>query len=276
MATIDNLALEIESNSVDAERGLESITKALERLRTFSSNQRGLKVVANGIRSIADATGALSFDGVQSLNEMTNALSKIGALNNIKLSSSFASQIRGIGDAARSLQGVDFSSVNNLATSLAPLSGVGKATNLNNVVNTLKKLPDAISGVSNLDSSKVAEFAQKVEELRTAIRPLADEMRAVSAGFSALPKNIQKAIEANAKLVDSNERTTNSLSKMLKRVLSVGGAYYALKTTFSKAMEAFTESNKFVEALNLARMQNRQRLTLNRLSVWLVSTKLNG
>lgn len=252
MATIDNLALEIESNSVDAERGLDSITKALERLRTFSSNQRGLKVVANGIRSIADATGAISFDGVQSLNEMTNALSQMGALNNIKLSSSFASQIRGIGDAARSLQGVDFSSVNNLATSLAPLSGVGKATNLNNVVNTLRKLPDAISGVSNLDSSKVAEFAQKVEELRSAIRPLADEMRAVSAGFSALPKNIQKAIEANAKLVDSNEKTTNSLSKMLKRVLSVGGAYYALKTTFSKAMEAFTESNKFIEALNLA------------------------
>ena len=251
MATIDNLALEIESNSVDAERGLDSITKALERLRTFSSNQRGLKVVASGIRSIADATGAISFDGVQSLNEMTNALSKMGALSDIKLSSSFASQIRGIGDAARSLQGVDFSSVNNLATSLAPLSGVGKATNLNNVVNTLRKLPDAISGVSNLDSSKVAEFAQKVEELRSAIRPLADEMRAVSAGFSALPKNIQKAIEANAKLVDSNEKTTNSLSKMLKRVLSVGGAYYALKTTFSKAMEAFTESNNFVEALNL-------------------------
>lgn len=252
MATIDNLALEIESNSVDAERGLDSITKALERLRTFSSNQRGLKVVASGIRSIADATGSISFDGVQSLNEMTNALSKMGALSDIKLSSSFASQIRGIGDAARSLQGVDFSSVNNLATSLAPLSGVGKATNLNNVVNTLRKLPDAISGVSNLDSSKVAEFAQKVEELRSAIRPLADEMRAVSAGFSALPKNIQKAIEANAKLVDSNERTTNSFSKMLKRVLSVGGAYYALKTTFSKAMDAFTESNKFVESLNLA------------------------
>lgn len=251
MATIDNLALEIESNSVDAERGLDSITKALERLRTFSSNQRGLKVVASGIRSIADAAGAISFDGVQSLNEMTNALSKMGALSDIKLSSSFASQIRGIGDAARSLQGVDFSSVNNLATSLAPLTGVGKATNLNNVVNTLRKLPDAISGVSNLDSSKVAEFAQKVEELRSAIRPLADEMRAVSAGFSALPKNIQKAIEANAKLVDSNERTTNSLSKMLKRVLSVGGAYYALKTVFSKAMEAFSESNNYAETLTM-------------------------
>ena len=252
MATIDNLVLEIESNSVDAERGLDSFTKALERLRTFSSNQRGLNVVAKGIRAVADSANSMSMTGIQSLNEMTNALAQMGALNNIKLSSSFASQIRGIGDATRSLQGIDFSPVKNLSASLAPLSSVGKATNLNNIVNTLRKLPDAISNVNKLDSTKIAEFAQKVEELRRAIHPLADEMRAVSAGFSALPKNIQKAIEANAKLVESNERTTSSLSKMLKRVLSVGGAYYSLRTVFSKAMDAFTESNKFVEALNLA------------------------
>lgn len=252
MTTIDNLVLEIESNSVDAERGLDSFTKALERLRTFSSNQRGLNVVAKGIRAVADSANSMSMTGIQSLNEMTNALAQMGALNNIKLSSSFASQIRGIGDATRSLQGIDFSPVKNLSASLAPLASVGKATNLNNIVNTLRKLPDAISNVNKLDSTKIAEFAQKVEELRRAIHPLADEMRAVSAGFSALPKNIQKAIEANAKLVDSNERTTSSLSKMLKRVLSVGGAYYSLRTVFSKAMDAFAESNKFVEALNLA------------------------
>ena len=252
MATIDNLVLEIESNSVDAERGLDSFTKALERLRTFSSNQRGLNVVAKGIRAVADSANSMSMTGIQSLNEMTNALVQMGALNNIKLSSSFASQIRGIGDATRSLQGIDFSPIGNLSASLAPLASVGKATNLNNIVNTLRKLPDAISNVNKLDSTKIAEFAQKIEELRRAIHPLADEMRAVSAGFSALPKNIQKAIEANAKLVDSNERTTSSLSKMLKRVLSVGGAYYSLRTVFSKAMDAFTESNKFVEALNLA------------------------
>lgn len=252
MTTIDNLVLEIESNSVDAERGLDSFTKALERLRTFSSNQRGLNVVAKGIRAVADSTNSMSMTGIQSLNEMTNALAQMGALNNIKLSSSFASQIRGIGDATRSLQGIDFSPVKNLSASLAPLASVGKATNLNNIVNTLRKLPDAISNVNKLDSTKIAEFAQKVEELRRAIHPLADEMRAVSAGFSVLPKNIQKAIEANAKLVESNERTTSSLNKMLKRVLSIGGAYYTLRTVFSKAMDAFTESNKFVEALNLA------------------------
>lgn len=252
MPTIDNLVLEIEFNSVNAERGLDSLAKALERLRTSSSNQRGLGVVAKGIRSIADSTNSMSMTGVQSLNEMTNALNRMGALNNIKLSSSFASQIKAIGDAARSLGGVDFSPVSNLATSLAPLSGVGKATNLNNVVNTLRKLPEAINNINKIDSSKISEFANKVEELRKSVHPLAEEMRAVSAGFSSLPKNIQKAINANEKLTASNNKTTSSFSRMIKQMFSFGAAYYVIKNVFEKVMGAFKESNAYVEALNLA------------------------
>ena len=252
MPTIDNLVLEINSNSVDAERGLDSVAKALERLRTFSSNQRGLGVVARGIRSIADASNSMNMTGVQSLNEMTNALNRMGALNNIKLSSSFASQIKAIGDASRSLGGVDFSPVSNLATSLAPLSGVGKATNLNNVVNTLRKIPEAINNINKIDSSKIKEFADKVEELRKSVHPLAEEMRAVSAGFSSLPKNIQKAINANEKLTASNNKTTSSFSRMIKQIFSFGAAYYTIKNVFEKVMDAFKESNAYVEALNLA------------------------
>lgn len=252
MPTIDNLVLEIETNSNDAVRGLDNLAIALDRVRTFSSNQRGLGVVAKGIRSIADATNSMSMTGVQSLNEMTNALNRMGALNNIKLSSSFASQIKAIGDASRALKGVDFSPVSNLATSLAPLSGVGKAINLNNVVNTLRKLPEAINNINKIDSTKIKEFADKVEELRKAVHPLADEMRAVSAGFSALPKNIQKAINANEKLTASNNKTTSSFSRMIKQIFSFGAAYYAIKNVFDKVMGAFKESNAYVEALNLA------------------------
>lgn len=252
MPTIDNLVLEIESNSADAERGLDNVAKALDRLRTFSSNQRGLNVVAKGLRSIADATNAINMTGVQSLNEMTNALVRMGALNNVKLSSSFASQIKAIGDASKALSGVDFSPVSNLATALAPLSGIGKATNLNNVVNTLRKLPDAINNVNNIDSAKIEEFARKVEQLRAAIHPLADEMRAVSAGFSALPKNIQKAINANAKLTSSNEKTSRSFSALIRKLFKYGTAYYAIRHAFNYAMDAFKKNNEYVEALNLA------------------------
>lgn len=252
MPTIDNLAIEIESNSADAERGLESISKALEGLRISTSNQRGLNVVAKGVRAIADATNSMSPTGVQSLNEMTNALNRMVALNNIKISSSFASQIRAIGDATRSLSGTDWSQVGELANRLAPLGSIDKATNLNNVVNTLRKLPDAINNINQIDSSKIAEFSRKVEELRIAVHPLADEMRAVAAGFSALPKNIQKAIQANAKLTESNKRTTKSFSGMLKQIFSVGAGYYIVNNIFDKAMSAFAKSNDYVESLNLA------------------------
>ena len=252
MPTIDNLVLEIQSNSATAEQGLNSLAKALEGLRVATSNQRGLNVVAKGIRAIADASNSLSATGVQSLNEMTNALRNIGSLNSVKLSSSFASQIRAIGDATKSLSGTDWSQVRNLANNLSPLSGIEKATNLNNVVNTLRKLPSAIDGVNKIDSSKIAEFTKRIEELRVAIHPLADEMRAVSAGFSSLPKNIQKAIKANEKLTNSNQNATKSFSSMLKKLFSFGTAYYALRNIFDKMMQAFGESNEYIEALNLA------------------------
>lgn len=252
MPTIDNLVLEIQSNSATAEQGLNSLAKALEGLRVATSNQRGLNVVAKGIRAIADASNSLSATGVQSLNEMTNALRNIGSLNSVKLSSSFASQIRAIGNATRSLAGTDWSQVRNLANNLAPLSGIEKATNLNNVVNTLRKLPSAIDGVNKIDSSKIAEFTKRIEELRVAIHPLADEMRAVSAGFSSLPKNIQKAIKANEKLTDSNQKATKSFSGMLKKLFSFGTAWYALRSIFDKMMQAFGKSNDYIEALNLA------------------------
>lgn len=252
MPTIDNLAIEIQSNSATAEQGLNSLAKALESLRVATSNQRGLNVVAKGIRAIADASNSLSATGVQSLNEMTNALRNIGSLNSVKLSSSFASQIQAIGNATRSLSGTDWSQVRNLANNLAPLSGIEKATNLNNVVNTLRKLPSAIDGVNKIDSSKIAEFTKRIEELRVSIHPLADEMRAVSAGFSSLPKNIQKAIKANEKLTESNHNATKSFSSMLKKLFSFGTAYYALRNVFDKMMQAFSESNEYIEALNLA------------------------
>lgn len=252
MPTIDNLVLEIQSNSATAEQGLNSLAKALEGLRVAASNQRGLNAVAKGIRSIADASNSLSVTGVQSLNEMTNALRNIGALNSVKLSTSFASQIRAIGNATRSLSGTDWSQVGNLANNLAPLSGIEKATNLNNVVNTLRKLPSAIDGINNIDSSKIAEFTKRIEELRVAIRPLADEMRAVSAGFSALPKNIQKAINANEKLTSSNVRATRGFFSLHGKIAKIIAAYYTLRKVFRLAMDAFKKSNEYIEALNLA------------------------
>ena len=252
MPTIDNLVLEIQSNSATAEQGLDSLAKALEGLRVATSNQRSLNAVAKGIRNIADASNSLSVTGVQSLNEMTNALRNIGALNGVKLSTSFATQIKAIGDATRSLAGTDWSALQGLSGKLASLGSIQKATNLNNVVNALKKMPEAIDGVNKVDDKKIAEFTAKVEELRIAIRPLADEMRAVSAGFSSLPKNIQKAIQANAKLTASNQKTSKSFDSLIRKIFSMGTSYYIIRRGFDIAMDAFKANNAYVESLNLA------------------------
>lgn len=115
MATIDNLVIEIEANSSDAERSLDHFAKAMEHLKSISSGGfKGLSAAAKGIKSVASAANSLTGTGVQSLNEMTNALERMGALNSIKLSSSLAKQIKAIGEAASSLVNIDPEATSNL------------------------------------------------------------------------------------------------------------------------------------------------------------------
>lgn len=250
--TIDRLIVDIESNATNVSGGLDKIASSLSNLRSAASNFRSLNVFAKSLEEVKKST--VGFDGTaaQSLNLMTDALSKLHVLDGVKLSTSIASQLKSIGEATRGLSGVDWSELRVMTESLAPISGIQKSNGLNNTVNALRKMPDAIRGINQLDPDLIAEFSEKVEQLRVVIHPLADEMRAVAAGFSALPANIQKAIKANQKLTSSNEKTSRSFGSILKRVVSVSAAFYGFRKLFSFAMDAFEASNNFIESLNLA------------------------
>lgn len=251
MATIDNLVIEIEGNATQASGGIDKLKASLEGLRTATSNFR-LGSFVSSLENLKKSMTGIDGNAAQSLNLMTDALSKLHVLDGVKISTSIASQLRSIGEVTRDLGGVDWSQIKVMADSLAPLAGIQKSNGLNNTVNALRKMPEAIKGINNLNPEIIAEFTERVEQLRVAIHPLADEMRAVSAGFSALPANIQKAIKANQKLTSSTEKTTRSFGSLLSRVVSVGAAYYGFRKLFSFAMDAFEASNNFIESLNLA------------------------
>lgn len=252
MPTIDNLVVEIESNAAQASSGIDSLSAALDRLRSVTSNFRGLTGVASSMEKVKQTVAGLSGDAAVNLNKMTDALNKMSALNGVKISSSIAAQIKAIGEATRGLEGTAWGELKSLADGFAPLANIQKANGLNSTVNALKKLPEAMQAVTDLDASKVGEFADRVEELRAAVHPLADEMRAVSAGFSALPSAVQKAIRANQKMTQSTKTTTHSLHDMLKNVVSLSAALYGIRKVFDFAMKSFEKSNDYVEALNLA------------------------
>lgn len=252
METVDKLIIEIDGNAAQAKSGIDSMVKSLESLRTAASNQRSLNAVSAGIKAIRDSAAILDSESISKLNMMSDALTKMGVLDKIKLSTSWASQIKGIGDATRSLQGVDWSTLAELADKLSPLGNIQKANNLNNVVNTLRKMPDAMKAVADIDSTQLQKFADSVEQIRKAIQPLADEMRAVKEGFSSLPANIRKAIKANEKLTKSAEESKKTFGDYLKRILKFSALAYGFSKIKDAAMDAFEASNDYIEALNLA------------------------
>lgn len=245
--------LEVEQDSAAVERGLDSLIKKMTSLRDIVSNGRGYGTTAKGIKEIGAAANTLNENSATNLRAVINAMQGLQGLSNIKLSSSIASQIRGIGDSARSLQGIDWSGVRAIATNLAPLENINKAAGLTSTLAAMKKLPEVVESINtNLDDEKIARFAERVNVLRDSLVPLANEMRAISAGFSILPRNIQKAINATNKFADASKNAHNSSRGLLRRLTSISAAYLSLRTLWRFGSDAFQASNDFVEAINLA------------------------
>lgn len=245
--------LEVEQDSAAVERGLDSLIKKMTSLRDIVSNGRGYGTTAKGIKEIGAAANTLNENSATNLRAVVNAMQGLQGLSNIKLSSSIASQIRGIGDSARSLQGIDWSGVRAIATNLAPLENINKAAGLTSTLAAMRKLPEVVESINtNLDDEKIARFAERVNVLRDSLVPLANEMRAISAGFSILPRNIPKAINATNKFADASKNAHNSSRGLLRRLTSIGAAYLSLRTLWRFGSDAFQASNDFVEAINLA------------------------
>lgn len=252
MPDIEKLSIEIEANSQQAAQGIEALGNAMQRLRSSVSNFRSLNAFSKALEGFKQS--AVGFDGTAatSLNLMTDALNKMQGLGGLKISSSIGNQLKSIGDATRGLAGTDWNVLKDMANSLAPLANIQKSNGLNSTVNALRKMPDAIKAVNEIDPNLIAEFTARVEELKTSIQPLADEMRAVSAGFSALPANIQKAIKANQKLTASNNSTARSTRNLLSTTIRLGTLLYGVRRAAGFVMDVFQESNNYVESLNLA------------------------
>lgn len=130
-----------------------------------------------------------------------------------------------------------------LVAALKPLESIGKS-NLGSTLNQLKKIPEITAG---LDDAKLTEFAAKIVQVTDAVRPLAAEMEKVSAGFSKLPANIQRAINANARLTSSNSGAFNSFFKLSTIMAKV----YIIKRFAGVIAGWMRESNDYVENLNL-------------------------
>ena len=148
--------------------------------------------------------------------------------------------------------------IKNLVEALRPLSEMGKSQ-LGSFLNQLKKLPEIMQSLTEIDMDA---FAVQIQRVTDAIRPLANEMNKVAAGFSAFPIRIRKIIEQNEKLATSNVKTSKSfgiLGTGISRVKAKMMVYiYAAKRLAGVMAGWVVESNAYVENLNLFRVSMRE------------------
>lgn len=248
---IQGLEFQIVNDSTQAIAGLQNLINTLNRLKTATNGgATGLSKTAQGIRELSNSLKGLnSGDASQKITRLTNALTALSQVGNVKISSSIANQLTAINTALAGLKWTDGDKLTALANGLRPLSELGKA-NLTTFINQLSKLPKVIE---DLEAADIDKFTQQMTALAAAMKPFADEMQKVSNGFSAFPSKIQKLITSTEKYNASARKATSTTGQFTSGLKALNVAAVAI--TFRKIghfiAQAVTESNKYQEDLNL-------------------------
>ena len=248
---IQGLEFQIVNDSTQAVAGLQNLINTLNRLKTATNGgATGLSKTAQGVRELSNSLKGLnSGDASQKITRLTNALTALSQVGNVKISSSIANQLTAINTALAGLKWTDGDKLTSLANGLRPLSELGKA-NMTTFINQLSKLPKVIE---DLEAADIDKFTQQMTALAAAMKPFADEMQKVSNGFSAFPSKIQKLITSTEKYNASARKATTTTGKFTSGLKALNVAAVAI--TFRKIghfiAQAVTESNKYQEDLNL-------------------------
>lgn len=248
---IQGLEFQIVNDSTQAVAGLQNLINTLNRLKTATNGgATGLSKTAQGIRELSNSLKGLnSGDASQKITRLTNALTALSQVGNVKISSSIANQLTAINTALAGLKWTDGDKLTSLANGLCPLSELDKA-NMTTFINQLSKLPKVIE---DLEAADIDKFTQQMTALAAAMKPFADEMQKVSNGFSAFPSKIQKLITSTEKYNASARKATSTTGQFTSGLKALNVAAVAI--TFRKIghfiAQAVTESNKYQEDLNL-------------------------
>lgn len=242
--TIEQLELEVQSSSTSAVAGIDALSASLSKVKNAIKGGIGLTSVANQVRNLDSALKSMDSSGANKIDKLASSLDKLRGLGSLKISSSIGNQLQNIGSAAASLTGVDFSAVEKLGTALQPLNNLN-ASGLKSIINALNKLPKLADILDNMDMTK---FTSQIQQLSTALAPLTNQLNAVTAAFSRLPTNIQRAITATNRISQENNKATNSYMNLYAKIKMAMGV---VRNGARVIASWITQSNQYIEDLNL-------------------------
>lgn len=258
--TIDTLQIKITQESSNATAGLDALAGTLERLRGVAKGGAGLNTTTNQLKRLNEVLRGLKTP-TNEISKLFTSLKTLEGINKGSLNSTLNS-LKKIPQVTNALAmtnlGAFSSNLNSLTTALKPLENIGKG-NINSALNSLKKIP-AIS--AQLASTDMGRFAEQIVRVTEAMRPLATEMNKIAAGFNAFPARIQRVIKENERLSRSTVKASKNYSVFNARIkashLRMGAMYFVLRRLSRIMGQWVTESNDYVENLNLFTIAMRE------------------
>ena len=246
LADIDKLSIEISSNSSSAVSGLNALSATLDKLKNATKGGLGLSSIAKQVKNLGDSANGINSTTISNLKGLADAMQKLSAVGDIKISSSIANQITKINTALAGLNiGDGANKISDLVSALKPLETLGKSS-LSSTVNALNKLPEAIQ---KIDTQKL--YGQ-VSALTRIFKPLADEMQKIANGFNAFPSRIQKLIQDNERLGDSNNKLKTSYINLWAKMKMVISGIKGFGTKIMSNIDKSAEYNEIVNRFSVS------------------------
>ena len=246
---MQGIEFQIVNDSSAASAGVEVLAKKLAELKaSISGSTTALSKVAAGIAGIKNAVNGVKTSNFESqMSRISASLAKLKAqTDNLKISSSIGNQLTEIGKAVRGIPDGSGSKLTQLAEGLTPLSTLGKAS-ISSFITQLGKVPTV---VESLDKTDMTKFSQQMKDLASAMKPLADEMSRVSAGFSAFPSRIQRLIESTEQYGGTIQRATGQ-TNLLWKSLKGAVAFTLYRKAYTGLASMLNTASKYTETINL-------------------------
>ena len=224
MATIDNLEIQISASSKAASKNIDKLIVQLSNLSKSLSNIESGKFsnIANGIRTLADATQGFKGKGAKSaeINSLANALKN---LSNVDTTSFFgiSNALQSLSNGINSAKAIDISGISNVSQAISNLGGKNASIGVENLlkikddlikfiqgINTVGSFTFDVTGLSNLISS-ISGLGTKISTQATANLPI-------------IAKQLQDFVTQMNTIGALSFDTTN-LSNLVTSISKIGG-----------------------------------------------------
>ena len=269
--SIERLGQALSELKANVKGGISAVSRAGSAISKLRTALDGIDTsgIANKLKGVSDAVNQLNISpnakissslpkNITALNaavaniqpekivQLGSALQAVANSSGAKISATLPKNITALNTALAGLDAGGIAKLSGLADGLRPLGELERAK-LTSFTNQLSKLPAVIQELDKVDLDK---FTQQMKDFAEAIKPLADEMNKVAAGFSAFPTRIQRLITSTEQYNGTVRRATTSTNAWNSAIKAI--SFVTIYRAAAKLLSAaIAKSSQYTEDLNL-------------------------